>query len=205
MKLDRESLQQQIPYYLTSAPEQKALLTEITSLIAGAKTGYFIPYARDPFIKNALQGDGWTSFKVIADENKEDILVKGIILSNSCDISPDNTRATPSKVNFSPLIKLAKFEKMLIDNGQNSIQIKSRMQSIREQRTTNIFYVPAGGQLKEEYIALLDNIHSTPMASRSDSAEKTFTLSMAGFYIFIFKLSVHFCRLHENSDRKPST
>ena len=30
---------------------------------------------------------------------------------------------------------------------------------------------------------------------------KRFTLSLHGFYMFVFKLSVHFCRLHENVAR----
>ena len=50
---------------------------------------------------------------------------------------------------------------------------------------------------------LLDDLHSMPIELHGQAAEKLFTLSMAGFYLFVLKLSVHFCRLHENVDRSP--
>ena len=58
-----------------------------------------------------------------------------------------------------------------------------------------------GGHLEEDYVVLLDDLHSIPLASHPGD-QKLFTLSMAGFYLFIFKLSVHFCRLHEHVDRR---
>ncbi len=73
---------------------------------------------------------------------------------------------------------------------------------MRAQEVTNVFYLPAGGPFEEEHIVLLDNVHSMPFAAH-DEGEKLFTLSMAGFYLFAFKLSVHFCRLQENVDRRP--
>ena len=74
---------------------------------------------------------------------------------------------------------------------------------IRAQGVTSIFYLPADDLLEEEHVALLDDLHSMPLEAHGQAAEKLFTLSMAGFYLFVFKLSVHFCRLHENVDRSP--
>lgn len=53
------------------------------------------------------------------------------------------------------------------------------------------------------HVALLDDLHSMPMEVYKEAAEKLFTCSMEGLYLFVFKLSVHFCRLHENVDRSP--
>lgn len=65
------------------------------------------------------------------------------------------------------------------------------------------FYLPADGVLEEEYVVMLDDVHSMPSNIFIEQTEKQklFTLSMAGFYLFVFKLSVHFCRLQENVKR----
>ena len=66
-----------------------------------------------------------------------------------------------------------------------------------------MFYLPKGGALEDEYVALLDDLHSIPAHAFERVAEKKklFTLSMVGFYLFLLKLSVHFCRFHENVAR----
>jgi hypothetical protein len=66
-------------------------------------------------------------------------------------------------------------------------------------------YLPADGLLDEDHVALLDDLYSMPVAVHRQGAEKLFTLSMAGFYLFVFKLSVHVCRLHEDVDRTPGS
>ena len=82
-------------------------------------------------------------------------------------------------------------------------QINDRFQAIREQRVTTMFYLPKGGSLEEEYVALLDDLHTVPARIFEQVAErkKLFTLSLVGFYLFVLKLSVHFCRLHEEVAR----
>jgi hypothetical protein len=49
----------------------------------------------------------------------------------------------------------------------------------------------------------LDNIHSIPYTShlKNSGRKKLFTLSNTGFYMLVFKLSIHFCRLQENVQR----
>ena len=66
-----------------------------------------------------------------------------------------------------------------------------------------MFYLPADDPLSTEYVALLDDLHSMPVEALREVSDKLFTLSMAGFYLYVFKLSVHFCRLQENIDRNP--
>lgn len=205
MTFDAEALQKQLPYYLTAAPEQKALVIELTALINGAQTGYFISKLFDPHIDEMLQGDGWRGFQVFSFASGSRNFVRGIVLSNSCDVSPDNERTLPPKVAFVPIIKLSAIRARLEQRGLNPTQIESRILAIRSQSITSIFYLPAEGPLEVEYVALLDDLHSMPVDAHHLAAEKLFTLSMAGFYLFVFKLSVHFCRLQENVDRRPTT
>lgn len=55
----------------------------------------------------------------------------------------------------------------------------------------------------DECIALLDDLHTIRLDSFEGIQErnKILTLNQIGFYIFLFKLSVHFCRFHEEVDR----
>lgn len=66
-----------------------------------------------------------------------------------------------------------------------------------------LFYLPKGGELEEDHVALIHDAHTLPLSSfqAQQSRRKLFTLSQVGFYIFLFKLSVHFCRFHEKIHR----
>lgn len=204
MTFDADSLRQQIPYYLTADPAQKTLLAGLRALTEGASKGYFIPSAYDSYQKEMLQGDGWRRFQVFSFRSSKVNTVRGIVLSNSCDVSAENERVLPTTVTFAPIVKLSGIKARFEERGLQVPQIEAKMQAIRSQSVTNIFYLPADGMLDEEHVALLDDLHSMPVELHRQGAEKMFTLSMAGFYLFIFKLSVHFCRLQENIIRSST-
>jgi hypothetical protein len=203
MTFDADALRQQIPYYLTAAPEQKVLLAELKKLIEGADRGYFIPAGHDGYTGDLLQGDGWRGFQVYSFKSSSVNPVRGIVLSNSCDVFQENARALPPNVTFAPIVKLSKVVERFEERGLDPEKIASRLADIKAQRVTSMFYLPVDGLLDEDHVALLDDLHSMPIEVHSQAAEKLFTLSMAGFYLFVFKLSVHFCRLHEDVDRSP--
>ncbi len=148
--------------------------------------------------QDMLQGDGWTELEVFKfDGSKKSI--RGIILSNSCDIDASNQRDFPSKINFAPIIKLSNYQALLERVGLDTAGIEGRISSIRKQEITNIFYLPAETPLESEHIALLDDIHTIDLNhyQKNQSKQKIYTLSQIGFYAFLFKLSVHFCRTRE--------
>lgn len=202
MTFDAEQLRNQIPFYLTAEPAQKELVQNLDALNRGATTGYYIPSVREPDADSMLQGDGWRGFQLFSFDSGEKRSVRGIVLSNSCDISKDNERAIAPKIVFAPIIQLSAIEARLRERGLADDSIAGRIAAIKSQSITSIFFLPAGGTLEHDYVALLDDLHSMPVAAHAES-EKLFTLSMAGFYLFTFKLSVHFCRLHEMVDRRP--
>lgn len=205
MAFDPDALRRQIPYYLAADPAQRHLLDEVEALSNGTARGYFIPTTQDSFADEMLQGDGWQGFQVYSFETERKVPVRGIVLSNSCDVSTENRRVRPPKVVFAPIIRLSKVVTRFEDRGLDGGRINDRIASIKRQQTSNVFYLPAGGPLSEDYVVFLDDLHSMPIEAHRKTAKKLFTLSMAGFYLFVFKLSVHFCRLHENVDRGPST
>jgi hypothetical protein len=203
MTFDADALRQQIPYYLTAAPAQKVLLADLKALIEGANKGYFIPAGYDGYTAEMLQGDGWRGFQIFSFKSGSVNAARGIVLSNSCDVSAENARVLPPNVTFAPIVKLSKIVERFEAHGLDGEKVASRLTDIKAQRVTSMFYLPADGMLDEDHVVLLDDLHSMPVEVHQKAVEKLFTLSMAGFYLFIFKLSVHFCRLHEDVDRSP--
>ncbi len=196
MQLTVESIQNQIPYYLTRA--QKEGLVKALADFPKGMNYYTLKHDSD-----LLQGDGWTALQAIRFETGERKGVQGLVLSNSCDIDPQNPRAIPVRLVFVPIIKLDAYENLLKGQGIEAGSISRKIGAIREQLVTSMFFLPKGGQLNSDYIAVLDDIHAMPSnAFLNDGArKKVFTLSQAGFYLFLLKLSIHFCRFHENVAR----
>jgi len=197
MDLSLQALEQQLPYYLTQ--DQKLGLAKELSEFRKRPIRYFI----DQYKHEMLQGDGWSGLPLIHFSSGSRKSVRGIVLSNSCDIAPDNKRELPVNLVFAPLIKLDNYRRLLEQKGLSNCQVNDKLLAIRNQDVTSIFYLPIEASLDAEYIALLDDVHSAPSREilASEDANKIFTLSLAGFYLFILKLSIHFCRFHENAAR----
>lgn len=205
MTFDVESLEKQIPYYLTAADKQ-VLVSELSAIASGGTADYFLSAAHDTFKEVMLQGDGWSGFQLFLFNTGERRSVRGLVLSNSCDVDLANPRALPSRVIFAPLVKLANFQNLLEDSGIDRLRVKEKINSIKAQRTNNVFYLPAGGPLEEDYIVRFDEVNSMPVAAHVEdlSRQKLFTLSNTDFYMLVLKLSVHFCRLQEQVNRKET-
>lgn len=205
MNFDAESLQQQIPYYLT-AEDRKILVDELKAISQGGTADYFLSPYHDSFKEDMLQGDGWRGFQLFMFDSGERRSVRGLVLSNSCDVDPENPRDVPARLIFAPLVKLSIYEKLLRASGIESNRVDEKVAMIKAQKTTNMFFLPAGGPLDEDYVARLDDAHSMPVAAHTtaEDREKLFTLNNTGFYMLVLKLSVHFCRLHEKVNRKPN-
>ena len=202
MNFDPDSLKQQIPYYLT-AEDSKVLIKELKTISKGGTANYFLDPDNDSFKANMLQGDGWRGFQLFKFDTGERRSVQGLVISNSCDVDPENPRDVPARAIFAPLVKLAEYEKLLRKNGIDARRVNEKIASIRAQKTTNIFFLPASEPLTEDHVVRLDDAHSMPVAAHvaDSNREKLFTLSNTGFYMLVFKLSVHFCRLHEKLNR----
>lgn len=153
-----------------------------------------------------LQGDGWRGFQLFQFETGRRKSVKGIILSNSCDVDPSNLRDIPGRVIFAPLVEFSDYKSVLEETNISTEKIQAKIDSIKAQKTTNIFFLPGNGPLKKEYVVHFDTVQSMPLKAhlQNPDREKLFTLSNVGFYMLTFKLSIHFCRLHENVNRKNS-
>lgn len=183
-----------IPKYLTSGKKEE--------LAAALRDFENRPYYADRDTVEVLQGDGWAGLEIINFDSGNRDAIKGIVLSNSCDLDPGNRRDVPPRLVFAPLVAVDAYVALLRDKLPNDV-IDQKIDAIRKQRVTSIFFLPQNGHLDREYIALLDDIHNIPFA-RFESGEtksRFFTLNQLGFYLFVLKLSIHFCRFQENIER----
>src|SRR5262249_8397784 len=119
-------------------------------------------------------------------------------------ISPENKREFPPRIVFAPLVSLDAYANLLRNSGAVPPEvIENKITSIRKQQVTSLFFVPGGANLQGDHIALLDDLHSLPLKIFLDEQEKSklFTLGQMGFYLFLLKLSIHFCRFREGIAR----
>jgi hypothetical protein len=186
-----------LPKYLT--PSQKQDLYSEMLRFPGATQFYLHrPDLRDQL----LQGDGWQGFIAINFHTGQRKVVSGVILSNSCDVSTDNSRSLPVNILFAPLVNMSQYEQLLLANGKSPAQVGSQFNEIRNQKVTSMFYLPRLSGVIEESIILLDDIHVHPLRDFLEvSHEPLFQLNQFAFYLFLIKLSIHFCRFQEGLKR----
>ena len=123
-----------------------------------------------------------------------------IVLSNTCDIDPNNKRFFNSRIMYAPLIGLAKYKKVLLDHGVSEQQVNGHISSIKNQRVSQVLFLPQS-QFFDESIVFLDriiNIDHRYIDRVTLKDRRLVSLSDYGFYLLLFKISVHFCRLQEN-------
>lgn len=186
-----------LPKYLTPA-ETRELFSELEKFPNNKSF-----YLNDANLESQmLQGDGWRGFIAIDFDTGARDLVSGMILSNSCDISPDNERDVQANILFAPLIEIRKYIDTLKVIGKTELQIGSIIESVRKQRVTSQFYLPERSGKIRESIILLDDIHAHPLKDfLARDTNSLFTLSQYAVYIFLIKLSIHFCRFQEEIRR----
>lgn len=149
-----------------------------------------------------LQGDGWSGLDAINFSSCQPKPIKGLVLSNSCDVSSQNRRNLPVNLVFAPIIGFSRFIERLQSRGLSSNQIESQLSAIRNQQLTSVFYLPEADGVIDESLVFLDNIHAEPLDYFMSNEEvPLFTLSQHAFYVFIIKLSIHFCRFQEGVNR----
>ena len=156
--------------------------------------------------KNVIfQGDGLKKMPIIDLANIERGVkkVSCLILSNTCDMDLSNSRMFPASIMYAPIINLTTYISVLQKQGINSNKIENHISDIKQQKITQIIFLPANSQM-EDSIVFLDKIyHVDNRFINRDTLEdqRLFSLSDYGFYMLIFKLSIHFSRIQEKVNR----
>lgn len=199
--IDFQEVERQLPAYL-NYDAKKRLFSDLTQFPDNIDERLYTTY-----LKAALclfQGDGLKDmlFVDLPSLNKKE--VDAMILSNSCDIDPKNERFFPLNVVYAPIVSLQRYVDLLISQEVGKAKVEDHVNSIKRQEVSHIFYLPKVDLLYES-IVFLDKVNSCNInyfIEKKLTECRLFTLSDYGFFLFIFKLSVHFMRFRERMQRK---
>jgi len=170
-------------------------------------------YLSDFQILHLLQGDlihsiprpYWNS----EDKAFENSFSPGLLVSNSCDVSGGNIRQIKKDAVFAPLIPLFEYENDMRNGGLTQNKIDSILSQIKRQTYSNIFYLPPIDKGGKGFLAFLDQLFSIPaeeleQQQANTKSNRLISLDNFGSYLFIVKLSFHFCRIPEEVERRPA-
>lgn len=179
-----------LPYYLTE--DQKRGLATALKDFSGRSNIFTQQFQAEVF-----QGDCWEGVPHITLSGRREN-IQAIILSNTCDIDQTNVRHTPVHVSYAPLIDLVAYEKLLLQKLPEQ-EVKDKIAAIKAQHITSLIYLPASVEGTVDSVVMLDMVSSIPYKAFEAQAEKRKirSLNQLGFYLLSFKLSIHFCRMHE--------
>lgn len=201
-----EHIQQHLPQYLSLA-ETTELLRQIDEQFPDIHPSrmYTAVHAEEKII---YQGDGIADLLYVYLPYKDRRPYNCMVFSNTCDMDLSNPTQPRPAICYAPIIRLDKFSDALAHRlNWTPEQIGSRLQAIRSQRITTVFYLPKGGLLGSESVVLMDRIcHCASDSIRREEipSRRLFTLSQIGAYLFFFKLSVHLLRMTDKVERSIS-
>ena len=105
---------------------------------------------------------------------------------------------------YAPIIRYDKYAAMLEKSSISASRLVNHLTDIKAQKVSQILYLPKGGKMDYEGIVFFDRAISLPLTSEiveSKCADKLFTLSNFGLYLFLLKMSIHFTRIQERINR----
>lgn len=166
-------------------------------------TDFYLPISRSYFLQGDLLREmRFPSFnKESGQYNK--LYYDALIISNTCDFDESNKRTVTKKVILAKLVPVDTFiESMRELEVENAAEILTH---VKNQQYSNIVYLPITRD-KKEYLAYLDDLsivekEEVNVLKEDISNNRIESLDYFGYYLFIFKLSYHLCRLPEETER----
>jgi hypothetical protein len=200
--MDLSEIKLYLPKYLSPSSEQN-LFEQLKNFPQNIDSRI---YSENVRLENIYyQGDGSEGLLVTNLPNPDIRSANAMMLSNTCDINPQNKRLFSGQFCYSPILKIAKFKEQLVaKNTDSNERIEQFMETIRSQRVSQILFLPCGGELKEDSFIFFDRICSCNLSYLENAqiaGKKLFSLSDYGLYLFLFKLSIHFTRVNEGKGR----
>ena len=203
-----------LPPYLTS-PEKQRITVGLQQFLDTTSNPKVIDYSGF-FLSNTpqhlMQSDVLHSVKVVDwDEESFDPIVgytHAIFISNTCDVNQENTRSINKKeALIAPIIDLEEYLKDLRNEGFTEAQVASFYNALKRQEFSNLFFIPKNDKNNKEFIVFFDKISWLPTKLLFEEEKiidkvRFISFSNFGFYLFILKLSYHFCRVPEEVERK---
>lgn len=201
-----EDIKRYLPKYL-SAAAQVELFDELKHFPGNIDQRLYTTSLKEA--SNIFQGDGIRDLLFVNLPAKEINPAPGIIISNTCDIDPGHKRLMPMRIVYAPIFNLEKYKLALfkdhVQTGSRSGEsIESHINEITKQRISHIFYLPKTEGLENDSLVFFDRLNNCPsdfFQGEQVQNKRIFILSDYGYYLFLFKLSVHFTRIREGISR----
>lgn len=198
-----EDFKQYLPKYLSPSGTEN-LFAELKQFPANIDQRLYTSLLKaEPTI---YQGDGLANLPIVNLPDDKIGKAKAMVLSNTCDISPDNPRFLPARMIYCPIISFERYKAMLA--ASQATVSEHHLNDVRTQKVSSMFFLPRNDSLGEDAIVLLDranNCDINQVSSQEIQSRRLFTLSDYGFYLLIFKLSIHFTRIREAVRRTPES
>lgn len=166
-------------------------------------TDFYLPVSLNYF----LQGDLIRELRFPTFNNAtgqyQKLYFDALLISNTCDVDESNKNTVTKKVVLAKLIPLnlyvASLKELAVENAAEILT------QIKNQQFSNILYLPPNKE-KNEYLAYFDDLSTIDKEELNVLKEEIVlnrieSLDYFGYYLFIFKLSYHFCRLPEETER----
>ena len=168
---------------------------------------YYTEFYLPKFNPYFLQGDlireiRFPVFNKVERQYKKEYF-DALLISNTCDVEDSNRRNVPKHAILAKLIPFDSFIETIneigIENASNIIT------QVKNQQYSNIFYLPET-RTNKDYITYFDDLTVLEVDELNALKEeininRIESLDYFGYYLFIFKLSFHFCRLQEETQR----
>jgi hypothetical protein len=92
---------------------------------------------------------------------------------------------------------------VLAQYGASEEKIKNHISDVKAQKVSSMFYLPSIGELGESVVFFDRLLHVSQkyVDRKTVQTRRLFSLSDYGFYLFVFKLSIHLSRIREGVDR----
>lgn len=200
--IDFDELRKYLPKYLSKEANEN-LFSDLRDFPDNIESRLYSAQSFDD--STVYQGDGLRDLPVIFLPDTRVEPCPSMVISNTCDISSENVRTLEPNILYCPIFAVTPYLERLKHNGMGDDRISSFRLDLKRQRISNLFFLPRVGGLPDDCIALFDcicNSRSSVLPVRP-AQNRLFSLSNYGFYLFLFKLSIHFTRIREVVDRDP--
>ncbi|MBN1700018.1 MAG: hypothetical protein JW881_21085 [Spirochaetales bacterium] len=201
--LDLDDIKQFLPKYLSPETEDK-LFSDLSLFPSNIDDRMYSYIEKDREI--IYQGDCLKGLLVLNLPDKEIRAATSLILSNTCDIDVFNKRKYSSNIVYSPIFKISKYKKLLLEKRiYTESSIEDHLNDLKKQKITQTFFLPKGQGLFEDSFIFFDRIcccNNEYIKRKNISDIRIVSLSQYGFWLLLYKLSIHFNRMCERVDRK---
>jgi len=207
-----ESLDSIFPTYLVDADKNrlKNALRQFTRDNLGKEFDYSqfyrdyqCPYFLQADLVREIRFPQWSEAELAYSKR----YTNAVILSNTCDLSPDNKHDHNDKQCLcAPLLEFDEYIQDLKEAHFDTGKIDSYSKAIQSQQISNLVYLPALSEKDNGFIVLLDQIFWFPTEELNSylpdiHENRIMSLDRFGHYLMVLKLSYHLCRLPEEDER----